>query len=143
MGKAAKLLIMAVPLLSIISFFGCVSSAPATKLSGTWKAVNPRAANLTYTLVSDKGSLTITAQNALDGSTIGTIKISVKATDDTTGRLSGPIQNSTGIYKDLTGTAYLNFSFADSGQKGLSVLYVALSATSFPDFTPQLAFVKQ
>jgi len=143
MRKAARLLIVAIPLFSVVALLGCVSSAPATKLAGTWKAVNPRSENFTYTLVSGNGKLNLTAKNALDGSTVGTIKITIKTVDDKTGRISGPIQNSDGIYKDLTGTAFLNFAFDDTSQKGLSVLYLAISATSFPDYSPQLAFVRQ
>lgn len=143
MSKTPRLLIIAIPLLSVIAFLGCVSSAPATKLAGTWKAVNPRAANFTYTLVSEKGALTITAKNALDGSTVGALKIAIKTIDEKAGRLSGPIQSSSGIYKDLAGTAYLNFTLDDTSQKGATILYLAISATSFPDFSPQLAFAKQ
>jgi hypothetical protein len=143
MRKAARLLIVALPLFQIVALLGCVSNAPATKISGTWIAVNPRSANFTYTLVSQKGELTLTAKNALDGGTVGSIKIAVKSSDDKTGRISGPIQSSNGIYKDLTGTAYLNIAFNDLSQKGPSVVYLAISATSFPDFSPQLAFVKQ
>jgi hypothetical protein len=143
MKKAAKLFYGALSILAIVAILGCVSSASAGKVAGTWKAVNPRADNLNYTLVAAKDTLTFTATNALDGAAIGSLKMKIKEAKEKECRLSGPISSSDGIYKALTGTGYVNFTFDDTSQKGLSVLYIALSASSYPDFSPQLAYVKQ
>ncbi len=143
MKKAARLFLAALPIVAYVSLLACVGSPAATKVAGTWKAVNPRATNLSYTLVAAKDSISITAANSVDGSTIGTLKMKIKDIDEKTSRISGPIASSDGIYKSLTGTAVLNYQYDDTSQKGVTVLYVALSASSYPDFSPQLAFAKQ
>jgi hypothetical protein len=143
MRKAAKLFCGAVSILAIVAILGCVSSASAGKVAGKWKAINPRSANLNYTLVAAKDSVTFSATNADDGAVIGTLKMKIKEANEKEGRLSGPISSSDGIYKALTGTGYVNYTYDDTSQKGLSVLYIALSASSYPDFSPQLAYVKQ
>lgn len=139
MDRKAVRTLAALVLTAAFAFSGCVSSSAK---KGSWVATNPVSADIKYALQIAKDSLVLTATDTKDGSKVGNLKIQIKESDEKTGRMSGPILSSDGVYEDLKGTAFVRMQTVETATEG-SILYLAVSDVSYEDFEIQLSYAKQ